>query len=322
MTGARDGDTIQDASSPGATPEEVAVRVEAVSREADQAADAAARHSGVSVREIAELAELEAVAALYDTIWRPQGGPLLSAELMRAFGKAGNYVAGAFDGAVLVGACVGFFSAPAHSSLHSHIAGVSDATRRRHVGFAIKLHQRAWTLRRGVRTVAWTFDPLVARNAWFNLVKLGADPAEYLSDFYGGMNDAINGPDGSDRLLVHWDLVAPSVARACAGANQPGDVGGERRRGAVVGLGISASGAPLPGSLDAPTVLIAVPPDIEAVRAADPDLAAQWRAAVRESLGGLLAAGARIDGFDRSGWYVIRQTPSRPMAAGRKEPRR
>ena len=282
---------------------------------ASELANDSAREAGVNIRQIAEIDELESVADLFDRIWRRESGPLLTAELMRAFAKAGNYVAGAFDGATLIGACVGFFSAPAESSLHSHIAGVSAAARQRHVGFAMKLHQRAWVLQRGASTIGWTFDPLVARNAWFNIVKLGAHPVEYLGNFYGEMHDGINGNDGSDRLLAHWDLASPAVERACSGHAQPGDVRAERQGGAQVALGISASGAPVAGSADASTVLVALPPDIESMRANDPALASEWRSAVRESLGGLLAGGARISGFDRGGWYIVRQDPTRPLVA-------
>jgi predicted GNAT superfamily acetyltransferase len=69
------------------------------------------------------------------------------------------------------------------------------------------------------------------------------------------------------------------------------------------------------GSADAATVLVAQPPDIEALRIAEPALASEWRSAVRESLGGLLAGGARISGFDRDGWYIVRQDPTRPPVA-------
>lgn len=293
-----------------------------VSRRADTAAelaDSSARDAGVTIREIVEVAELDRVVDLYDGIWRRESGPILTTELMRALAKAGNYVSGAFDGTTLIGACVGFFSAPAENALHSHIAGVSAAARRRHVGFAMKLHQRAWALQRGAATIGWTFDPLVARNAWFNIVKLDAHPVEYLSNFYGGMHDGINGTDGSDRLLAHWDLASTAVERACSGHPRPGDVDAERRGGAEVALGIAASGAPVAGSWGSPTVLVALPPDIESMRADEPALASEWRSAVRESLGGLLASGARITGFDRNGWYVVRQDATRPRIATAEE---
>ncbi|MBO1766761.1 GNAT family N-acetyltransferase [Allobranchiibius sp. GilTou38] len=259
--------------------------------------------------------DLEAVVDLYDSIWKRDEGPLLTAQLLRAFAKAGNYVVGAFDGPTLIGACVGFFAAPADGALHSHIAGVSATARRRHVGLAIKLHQRAWALHRGASTIGWTFDPLVARNAWFNLGRLGAVPVEYLTDFYGGMHDGINGPDSSDRLLVHWDLTRPSPAAVDRSA--PGRA--ERYDHADAALGVSESGAPVPGPTRTPILLVAVPPDVESLRVTHPHLASQWRSELRASLGGLLAAGARIEGFDRRGWYVVRQDPPRPAAERAEE---
>jgi predicted GNAT superfamily acetyltransferase len=228
-------------------------------------------------------------------------------ELLRAFTKAGNYVAGAFEGGRLVGACVGFFHAPSEETLHSHIAGVHGTATGRSIGFALKLHQRAWALVRGVGEVAWTFDPLVSRNAWFNLAKLGARPAEYLPNFYGPMADRINGDDDSDRLLVRWRLDDPRVALACAGGAVGAVVDDELASGAAVALGLDADGGPVPGRLDARTSLVAVPLDIERLRSTAPDLARDWRGAMRDTLVNLLGAGGRIDGFDRRGWYVVRR---------------
>jgi predicted GNAT superfamily acetyltransferase len=230
----------------------------------------------------------------------------MTLELLRAFTKAGNYVGGAFEGPRLVGACVGFFHAPNEDTLHSHIAGVSQAATGRSIGFALKLHQRAWALTHGVTEIAWTFDPLVARNAYFNLAKLAALPTEYLPNFYGSMADSINGADDSDRLLVRWRLHDPRVVLACAGAG-PGAVADEERAaGAVVALGRQADGTPEPGRLDGSTSLVAVPHDIQGLRTSDPSLAWRWRSAVRHTLTELARRGGRIDGFDRDGWYVVR----------------
>jgi predicted GNAT superfamily acetyltransferase len=266
------------------------------------AADSAAVAAGIEVREIWELAELDAVVRLYGAIWGNGTNPQVTVELLRALTKAGNYVGGAFMGDRLVGACVGFFHAPSEDALHSHIAGVSREGIGRGIGFALKLHQRAWALRRGVSEVAWTFDPLVSRNAYFNLVKLGARADEYLPNFYGAMTDSINGGDDSDRLLVRWRLADPGVVEACSG--RPATT---QLRGAVVALGRSDTGAPVKGPLDGSTCLVAVPADIEALRVEDPAVARQWRTAVRETLGVLMSDGARITGFDRAGWYVVRR---------------
>ncbi|MEV4620783.1 GNAT family N-acetyltransferase [Asanoa sp. NPDC049573] len=263
---------------------------------------AAAHAAGVTVREITDAAEIQAMYRLFDRIWRPEpDNQPVTAALIRALSKADNYVAGAYDGAELVGACVAFFGPPAQATMHSHITGVAPSGGRRAVGFALKTHQRGWALRRGLKTISWTYDPLVSRNAYFNLVKLAATPDEYLTNFYGGMNDGRNGAGDSDRLLVRWDLTAPGVDAACAGrpaTPEPCDA-------AVVGLHRTADGRPTMGDLDGRTVLVAVPPDIETLRRTEPGVAHAWRVAVRETLGTLMAGGWRIVHFDRTGWYVL-----------------
>jgi predicted GNAT superfamily acetyltransferase len=281
------------------------------SESAARQALAASRAAGVDIREITDARDFEATHRLFDRIWRPdpQNQPITAA-LMRALGKADNYVAAAFDEDELVGACVGFFGPPADATMHSHITGVSRTTVRRGVGFALKTHQRCWAMRRGLKTISWTYDPLVSRNGYFNLAKLAATPVEYLANFYGGMNDAVNGNDDSDRLLVSWDLNAPAVHAACSGSPVTSAVTAGSAGAAVVGLGRSPDGGPVPGTLDGATVLVAVPPDVETLRATDPESAHAWRVAVREALSTLMSAGWRATGFDRTGWYVLTRARS------------
>jgi len=270
------------------------------------AADSAARAARVLVRPVSGLAELAALDGMLAGIW--QGADrdvLLTTDLLRALAKSGNYVAGAFDGDTLVGGAVAFFAAPAERELHSHIAGVAAGAAGRSVGFALKQHQRAWALQRGIGTISWTFDPLVARNAYFNLGKLAATPTEYLTNFYGSMHDRINGDDDSDRLLVCWDLAAPAVVSA--GAGEPRRC--VRPPTATVALSRSPSGAPVPGSLRGRTLLVAVPPDVETLRRDAPGAAKDWRLALRDTLSALLADRARFAGFDRDGWYVLTRDP-------------
>ena len=118
-----------------------------------------------------EFAEFEGLFALFDGIWRFRPGRApITVEMMRALSHAGNYVAGAFEGDRLAGGSVG--SSAGHP-LHSHVTGAAIG---RGIGFALKLHQRAWALARELERITWTYDPLVRRNAHFNLAKLGARP--------------------------------------------------------------------------------------------------------------------------------------------------
>jgi predicted GNAT superfamily acetyltransferase len=253
-----------------------------------------ARAAGVSIRAISEIADLESAFALFDEIWHPApDNPPVTVEIMRALATEGGYVAGAFEADRLVGASIGFCGPPRERTLHSHIAGVSEAARGRSVGRALKLHQRAWALERGIGYITWTFDPLVRRNAWFNLVRLGARPVRYLEDFYGGMTDEINAADLSDRLLVSWDLEGSPVAPAPVGDG-------------LVALSAAADGFPDATGSWAPVLLVGLPEDVETLRRASPDAARAWRLAVRETLGSLMAAGAQVVGFDKDGGYVVR----------------
>jgi predicted GNAT superfamily acetyltransferase len=279
-----------------------------------------AARAGVRIQELSELAELESMTRLFDAIWAPGPGSTsqLRPDLMRALTKAGNYASGAYDVSTgeLIGACMGFFGPPAEASLHSHVAGVLPAGLGRAVGLALKVHQRAWCLSQGVTAIHWTFDPLIRRNAYFNLVKLGARPAEYLRNFYGEMNDSINGATETDRVLVHWDLRSDLAVAACDGHIAPVSGAVERDRGAMVALDMGPGGEPVvpgpsgtrtqgPGGTAGDVALVRVPADIEEMRGSDPALAAAWRGALRVALAPLMDNGARVTGFDRDGWYVV-----------------
>jgi predicted GNAT superfamily acetyltransferase len=139
---------------------------------------------------------------------------------------------------------------------------------------------------------------------------------EYLPNFYGGMQDVINGADDSDRLLVRWRLNSPRVIAASAGSPRLGNAAYERSRGAVVALGVSATGAPAPGDIHGGISLVAIPTDIERMRLSDPHRAGEWRTAVRRALFALMAEGARVVGFDRDGWYILDSPGGAPLSPG------
>ncbi len=270
-------------------------------------ARAAGDRSSASVEVVHDIADMRAIGAVLDSIWSAESGlPEVEPRLMVAFAEAGGYVAGIHVDGDLVGAAVGF---PRHpTGLHSHIAGVLPAHAGRGVGTALKLHQRAWCLERGIGLITWTFDPLVARNAHLNLTRLGVIVPHYLVDLYGPMNDALNSDDPSDRLLVSWDLVTPRT--------------GEPPPGPAVTVLVDRSGEPVPITEPVPPdtarILVAVPGDIEALRRTDPPLARRWRLAVREALHPRVEAGWVIEGFRSDHHYVLTgpasSEPCRPVS--------
>jgi predicted GNAT superfamily acetyltransferase len=277
---------------------------------ASSAAEAAARRAGAALAELHEIGELTEVAELFIEVWRTERAEApCTPALLRALAHSGNYVAGARLAGRMVGASVGFLYPAGHGvGLHSHITGVTDAAQVRGIGFALKQHQRAWALARRVDVVSWTFDPLVRRNAHFNLVKLGAEIVEYLPNFYGRMPDAINAGDESDRCLVSWPLASERAVAASRGPVPEPEVDALRRTGARVLLEEDPAGRPLigaPGPPGATALLAQVPDDIVAIRGSDPELARHWRAALRATMGEALGRGLAATGITRSGWYVL-----------------
>jgi predicted GNAT superfamily acetyltransferase len=278
---------------------------------ADRAA-AAARRAGVEIADLDDIAELRQVAELFIAVWRTsvQEAPC-APELLRALVHSGNYVAGARLDGRIVGAAVAFLQLDRGAlALHSHITGVSAAVQGRSVGFALKLHQRAWALARGIRRVDWTFDPLVRRNAWFNLVKLGAEGVGYLPRFYGEMTDAINAGDETDRCLVSWRLESERAVAAAAGRAAAPSLEALLAAGAAVVLAESPDGRPAESASpdSAGTLLAWVPPDAVALRASEPALALRWRRALRSAMGSAVRRGFVAAGMTRSGWYVLERS--------------
>jgi predicted GNAT superfamily acetyltransferase len=270
-------------------------------------ADAAAARAAVEVRPLMTLDEVRQAESLLSEVWgRPAGSPTIETDMLRAFALSGNYVAGAWGAHGLVGAAAGIHGRDGEGlHLHSVITGVRHRDQVRNVGFALKQHQRAWALERDLDRIVWTFDPLVRRNARFNLTKLGAEVVGYHENLYGAMDDAFNRGDESDRCLVVWRLTGARALDAASGAAEP-----QEPQGATRVLTADADGAPRCAPPDEGATLLAwVPEDIVAVRTRDPSAARAWRLAVRESVGAALTRGYVATAMLRSGSYVLERRP-------------
>lgn len=261
---------------------------------ADREAAEAAQVAGVSIRPLADRDECHSAAVLLANLWGTEihSAPLNS-DVLVSLRHAGACLLGAFDPqAGLVGVVVGLAGEPCSAQLYSMIAGVAPDWAGRGVGVALKLAERTWALQSQAHTMIWTFDPLIRRNASFNLIRLGAKATEYMEDFYPPMHDAINVSDRPDRLVVEWDLHAfmPSAPPS--------------RSGTVV-LSCNQSGEPVRHGLPSGDWLVQTPPDIERARLQAPEVAAQWRLEMRDVMRAGYDDGRAILGFTRDAYYVI-----------------
>lgn len=256
----------------------------------------------VEIRELSEVEELVSLTELFAVVWGRPGDAPIGSDVLKALANSGNYVTGAFDGERLIGGLVGWFGGvPSRDlHLHSHILGVLSGSDARGVGFDLKQHQRRWTMARQVKVIEWTTDPLVRRNVYFNLAKLGAQAPEYLVNVYGTMRDGINAGEESDRLLIRWQLDTREAESAAAGQPRELEVEGDAM------LTVGSAGEPVLKATSAPVIVCQVPDDIVAIRRSDAALGRAWRIALRQALGGALKSGYTIQGATRSGWYVLK----------------
>ncbi|EAP99478.1 hypothetical protein JNB_04880 [Janibacter sp. HTCC2649] len=255
----------------------------------------------LDVRLLTAIAEMREADLLLRKVWGagPGDDAPFTVDTMRALSHTGGYVAAAFLDDEMVGVAGGFHAIS--GPLHSHVAGVIPGLQGKGIGLAMKQHQRSWAAGHGIASVSWTYDPLIRRNAYFNLARLGAQAVEYLPEFYGVINDSINAGDLTDRLYVDWPVAegAPAELPPLESFEAVVDVTGTRP--------VTPTTEPTEW---APLVRCAVPADIEALRRTDPDAARAWRLAVRAGLHGAMAAGYRVVGFDRSGWYLLQRPDS------------
>ncbi len=163
--------------------------------------------------------EFAACVSLQREIWGYAADEVYPLRLFVNLTKIGGHVLGAFTPA---GEVAGFVaSMPAWRGriryYHSLSLGVLPTHENRGLGRALKLEQRKKSLRAGIDCIEWTFDPLKAKNSYFNLVRLGAIARRYLPDHYGAVESRLQQGLPTDRLIAEWWLKSPRVRRALSG---------------------------------------------------------------------------------------------------------
>ncbi|MEV0083639.1 hypothetical protein [Saccharopolyspora sp. NPDC050642] len=178
-----------------------------------------------------DTAELQRqAAALYRRVFGYQNpdvglSPPLLTGLLRNGGSAVGAVAA--DG-TLLGFAYGMRGGDGEGMYHySQAAVVAPESQGLGLGRRLKLAQAAVARDTGMRFMRWSYDPLISRNAHFNLDVLGALGRWYVDDFYLH--------ERSDRVVVEWDLERPPTPAAATGPNPSAtraDWGRRQQRGA------------------------------------------------------------------------------------------
>ncbi len=229
---------------------------------------------------------------------------------MVAINKNGGLALGAFETGSdkLIGFVLGFIGRDETSRRYYHysqMAGTDPQWQSRGVGLALKLAQREAILAQGYDLMRWTFDPLLARNAYFNLAKLGAKCRQYQSNMYGTGRGSLYGQLDTDRLTVDWELDSTHVQERLAAAQahqKPGQPLADYQATPPVNL-TERLMPPVIGlvSVDLQRtekrLILEIPPNYPAVHQHDLKLADQWRTGARSLFEYYLSGGYYLTDF-------------------------
>jgi predicted GNAT superfamily acetyltransferase len=253
---------------------------------------------------LSDPAHLQAAAQLYREVFGytdPAHG--VNPRLLSALAANGGSVVGVLtpDGQVAAFA----YGFPGVDELgrtyhYSQAAVVAAQVQGRGLGRRLKREQARIALAHGARTMRWAYDPMIARNAHFNLDVLGARARWFHPDFYG---------PGTDRLVVEWDITDTTPVTAGLGHAdaEPPIVDPEGRRW----------GVPQPADRDA--WYLPVPARINELAARDPQAARIARERVHYALPELFGVGLvavscrRID--ELTSVYRLEPAGAHPSAA-------
>ena len=234
---------------------------------------------GIVIRECVTVEELGECVALQREVFALPEIELSPVRHFIVTKNAGGWALGAYDGEKLVGFVL---SVPAflrdEPAFYSHMTGIRPQYQSYGIGARLKWAQRLRALHEGVMYIKWTFQPVQARNAFFNLEKLGATVCEYQANFYGTDYSAVPGQGtslglDSDRLFAEWDLSSDKTVMLAVG--EPFEEEGEIARE------------------------IEIPNDWNALVKADPRAAIATQARVKQEFQSAFAEGLVARGFRR-----------------------
>ena len=231
----------------------------------------------IKIDNLNTLSQQNQAREIFDRTWALDNGTEITPNLLQAMIHSGAYLSGAFIGEKCVGAAFAFPATRTGLHLHSHMTAVLDKYRDQGIGYSLKIDQWHWAKKNNYQEITWTFDPLVARNAKLNLIKLGVDISKYYPNFYGDMPDALNTGDESDRVMASWKVIGEQAIAKSVITNP-----------------------------DKSDTLIKIPEDIVAIRSEDISENLKWRRKVREEFMRAFEKGGKVVGFSENNEYVVR----------------
>jgi chorismate synthase len=268
----------------------------------------------ITIRELTTSAEMATAVDLQKNYWGEDMGALVPAHMLMSLATHGGHIPAAFDGDKMIGLLIGFVGADLSDSddtrpiakrllVMSKRMVVLPDYRSHNIGTLLKLAQRDFAIRYGIELVTWTFDPLLARNAYLNLYKLGAIGQRYAVNYFGA--DTAYQMLSDDRLVVNWWVSHPHTQPHVDGTAPKFSIQELLASGVCLLNPAQRNPAGLltpPATLTTPfgdILLLEIPMDFVALQQEDNALGRAWRDHVREAFQLAFGAGYVVTSFAR-----------------------
>ncbi len=173
---------------------------------------ASVKEPGILIRPLQEVQEMSIGVDLQRRVWGYTEIDTVPDQIFVVARESGGQVLSAFHEDKAIGFALAF--AGVHGGrihLHSHMVAVLPEYQDRGVGRMLKLAQRDDAISRGIDLIEWTFDPLQLKNAYFNLMRLGAIVRRYIPNFYGRTSSPLHRGLPTDRLVAEWRVRSARV---------------------------------------------------------------------------------------------------------------
>ncbi|HEX7973946.1 MAG TPA: GNAT family N-acetyltransferase [Anaerolineales bacterium] len=291
--------------------------------------------------------DMASVEEIQRLVWPGSEAEIIPSHLLLTAAHNGGLLVGAYEGAArpfqdeleliegsaeapttrLIGFVFGFpgfYSTPDGPRLKhcSHMLAVHPDYRDQGLGFALKRAQWQMVRRQGIDRITWTYDPLMSRNAFLNIARLGAVCNTYRRNEYGEMRDQLNAGLPTDRFQADWWIHSQRVNRRLSKkARQQLDLAHFLAASVEIinPTRIGAKGLPEPirpskeveqalqerateteagkGGEGDLMLLLEIPSDFQAVKTADPALGLEWRLHTRALFEDLFGQGYLVTDF-------------------------
>jgi predicted GNAT superfamily acetyltransferase len=274
-----------------------------------------------TIKIIEDINEMHRVEELQRLVWHEKETDIVPAHIINSAVHNGGLLLGAYVEQELVGFVFGFpgvYSTADGPRLkhYSSMLGVRAELSGQGLGFALKRAQWQIVRHQGIDRITWTFDPLLSRNAWLNITRLGAVCNNYLRNFYGKMDDNLNRGLPSDRFEVDWWVNSPRVNRRLS-----------RHRRNYLNLNhflaggapiinpayMDTSGLPFPAlkvdltfGIEIPILLVEIPADFQEIKTYDLKISLEWRMHTRSLFEELFKVGYLVTDFVRTEYQFPR----------------